>query len=183
MVIQFGCLPWSINKCMLLLAPCFSPQARVPFLLRKHTFIDLFATEVFPVTHHSLSVISGFWLPCITPLFPLAQSVVRLQPQRERITGLTLSTHCFSEPCPALLWTQCRVSIWCFQIKETNFKLNSQHKAHRCAPCMRKPREERSASSCYFDFGAEVDCIAHLCQFPYWRSELLDIQRSKKEFT
>lgn len=168
---------------MLLLAPCFSPQARVPFLLRKHTFIGLFATEGFPVTRHCLSVISGFWLPCVTPLFLLAQSVVRLQPQRERIMGLTLSTHCFSEPCPALLWTQCRVSIWCFQIKETNFKQNSWHKAHHCAPCMGEPRKEGRASSCYFDFGAEVDCTAHLCQFPYWRSELLDIQRSKKEFT
>lgn len=77
-----ACFPWS---------SAFLPRPASPFLLRKHAFVDLSTTESFP-GHPPVSPCFG--LTGLTPLLCLAQSV-HLQPQRKRITGLTLSTNCF----------------------------------------------------------------------------------------
>lgn len=124
-----ACFPWS---------SAFLPRPASPFLLRKHAFVDLSTTEGFP-GHPPVSPCFG--LTGLTPWLCLAQSV-HLQPQRKRITGLTLSTNCSLEPCPVLIWIRCRVSTWCFQTKESGSKQNSLHRVHHYGSYMAEPREE-----------------------------------------
>lgn len=85
MVVQFGCLPWSINKCMLLLAPCFPPPARVPFLLRKHTFIDLFP----PISCYPADILyyPPLWECNIWLLAPMYHAIVSFGPVSSAFTA------------------------------------------------------------------------------------------------